>query len=336
MTWETAKKIVDFLMSMPVKEDCAVFDFIGGEPLIEIDLIHKISEYIVSELTRLNHPWQKDFRFRFTTNGLLYSTRKVQEYVSKYKDILDIQISIDGTKRKHDLNRVYPSGKGSYDAVLTNAKLWLEQFGERARAFMVISHDDLPYLSESVIHHVNLGIQDIYLSFVVENVWKKGDGTILEKELMIVADYIINNNLTDKVKLSPFRQELGKPDIENHIFPCGNPMYAFDNNGNIYSCVRFKQFSLRDKSQRCIGSVDKGIDYNKLRPFFSFERESTYSTKCLTCEIATCCRWCPAENYDASESGTIFQRTTTICEIHHANARVKNYYWNLINNRIRK
>ena len=34
MTWETAKKIVDFLMSLPVLEDEVIFDFIGGEPLL--------------------------------------------------------------------------------------------------------------------------------------------------------------------------------------------------------------------------------------------------------------------------------------------------------------
>lgn len=334
MTWETAKKTVDFLMSLPVTEDRVVFDFIGGEPLLEIGLIHKICRYIVSELNRLNHPWLKDYSFRFTTNGLLYSSSKVQEFISEYKECLQIQLSIDGTKRKHDLNRVFSSGKGSYDKVLPNVRLWIEQFREKARVFMVISHDDLPYLSESVIHHIGLGIKDIFLSFVVEDVWRPGDGKILEEELKIVADHMIDNNLTDSVKVSTFREELGLPEYEEHIYPCGIHTYTFDNKGDIYSCIRFKQFSLRDKPERTIGSIYEGLDTNKLRPFLCFDRESSYTTECLRCEIATCCRWCPAENYDSSDSGTIFQRTTTLCEIHHANTRMKNYYWNRINNTV--
>ena len=34
MTWETAKKIVDFLMSLPIREDEAVFDFIDRKSVV--------------------------------------------------------------------------------------------------------------------------------------------------------------------------------------------------------------------------------------------------------------------------------------------------------------
>ena len=149
MTWETAKKIVDFLMSMPVVEDEAIFDFIGGEPLLEIDLISKISDYLVEKMESTNHPWLKKYSFRFTTNGLAYSSEKVQNYINKYKDILSVQISIDGTKKKHDLNRVFANGEGSYEKLLPNVKLWVKQFGVKAVAYMVVSHDDLPCLSDS-------------------------------------------------------------------------------------------------------------------------------------------------------------------------------------------
>ena len=61
MTWETAKQIVDFLMSLPVVEDEAIFDFIGGEPLLEIDLISRISDYIVKSMKEKNHPWLEKY-----------------------------------------------------------------------------------------------------------------------------------------------------------------------------------------------------------------------------------------------------------------------------------
>ena len=330
MTWETAKQIADYLMSLPVVEDEAIFDFIGGEPMLEIDLISRISDYLVTSMKERNHPWLSNYSFRFTTNGLNYSSDKVQEYVKKYKDRLSVQISLDGTKRKHDLNRKYANGKGSYDDLRPNLRLWGEQFKDKATSYMVVSHDDLPYLSESVIHLITIGIKNIVVSLVVEDVWKEGDGELFEKQLMEIADYVIDNRLWNKLTISPFDENIGKPNKEEHIYPCGNPMYVFDSKGNIYTCVRFVDFSLRSKKPRIIGTIQNGIDINKLRPLLSFDRESCYPEKCLNCEIESCCRWCPAENYDASSSGTIFQRTTTVCQLHKANVRVNNYFWNKI------
>lgn len=331
MTWETARDIVDFLMSLPVVEDTVIFDFIGGEPLLEIDLISRISDYLVNRMRQLAHPWRNNYSFRFTTNGLAYSSDKVQEYVSKYKDCLSVQISIDGSKRKHDLNRVFANGDGSYDKLLPNFKLWLEQFREKAVSYMVVSHDDLPYVSESIIHLITLGVREVAVNLVAEDVWKEGDDLIYEKELMTVADWIINKKLWDKVSVSSFRIDIGEQESEDHIYPCGNPMYVFDADGYIYSCVRFVDFSLRSKSDRTIGTVHSGIDKNKLRPFLSFSRNAFYPVKCLNCKVGSGCRWCPAENYDSSSTGTIFQRTITVCKLHKANVRVKNYYWNMIN-----
>lgn len=331
MTWETARQIADFLVSLPIEEDEVIFDFIGGEPLLEIDLISKVSDYLVESMKKTNHPWLNNYSFRFTTNGLNYSSDKVQQYIKKYHDRLSVQISIDGSKRKHDLNRVFVNGEGSYGKLIPNVQLWIEQFGEKASSFTVISHDDLPYISESIIHLIDLGIRNLAVSLVVEDVWKPHDDIVLEKELMTVADYIIDKRLWDMVDMSMLRKEIGKEEKEEHIFPCGNPMYVFDASGNIYTCVRFVDFSLRSKEPRIIGTLQKGIDYNKLRPLLAYNRKSSYPQKCIDCEIGVGCRWCPAENYDASETGTIFKRTTTVCQLHKATIRVKNYYWNKIN-----
>ena len=331
MTWGTAKQIADFLMSLPSKEDEAIFDFIGGEPLLEIELISKTCDYLIEEMKRLKHPWLKKYSFRFTTNGLNYSSEKVQAFIRKHQGHLAIQMSIDGTKRKHDLNRVFANGEGSYNIVYPNVKLWLQQFGDTAMSFMVISHEDLCYLSESVVHLIKTGICDIVISLVVEDVWKDGDDIFFEKELMKVADYIIDHRLWNNVSISSFRKDLGEPETEEHIFPCGNPMYVFDAKGDVYTCVRFVGFSLRSKAPRIIGNIRSGIDLNRIRPLLSFDRDSCYPPKCTDCEIASGCRWCPAENYDSSEGGTIFQRTTTVCAMHHANVRVKKYFWNRIN-----
>lgn len=95
---------------------------------MEIDLITNIVDYIEMRLEALSHHWKNNYGIRITTNGLLYKSQKVQNFISKYQNILNLSISIDGTKRKQDLNRVFPNGKGSYDIVSKSVKLWSRQF----------------------------------------------------------------------------------------------------------------------------------------------------------------------------------------------------------------
>lgn len=111
MTLDVAKKAVDKILenSYFFNEERVVWDFIGGEPLLEIDLITNIVDYIEMRLEALSHHWKNNYGIRITTNGLLYKSQKVQNFISKYQNILNLSISIDGTKRKQDLNRVFPN-----------------------------------------------------------------------------------------------------------------------------------------------------------------------------------------------------------------------------------
>lgn len=121
MSWEVAKKAVDYVLNKEdvFREESVVWDFIGGEPFLEIDLIDKICDYIKVEMYSRKHHWFDSYRFNISTNGLNYNTEKVQNYISKNLKHLSIGITIDGTKNKHDLNRIYKNtGVGSYEDVV--------------------------------------------------------------------------------------------------------------------------------------------------------------------------------------------------------------------------
>ena len=81
LSWEIAKKAIDYILLHEIEftEESVVWDFIGGEPFLEIDLIDKICDYIKTEMFRLNHHWFNSYRFSFSTNGLNYHTPKVQK-----------------------------------------------------------------------------------------------------------------------------------------------------------------------------------------------------------------------------------------------------------------
>lgn len=333
MTWEIAKKAIDYILDNEnsFNEESVIWDFIGGEPFLEIDLIDKICDYIKIELYRRNHHWFNSYRFNFSTNGINYHEQKVQNFIAKNRNHLSIGITIDGTEQKHDLNRVYKfSEKGSYKDVVRNIPLWLEQFPNGGTK-VTISSADIPYIKESVLHLYSLGIHEVNINVVFENVWETGDEQLFETQLIQLADEIIDKEYYKEFACSFYSENLGKPldcVLENQNWCGAGRMLAIDAYGNFYPCTRFAQYSLRDKKAWIIGNVYDGIDKNKLRPFYTLNRCTQSLQECIDCEVSSGCAWCQGENYDAAETSTIYQRSIAICKMHKARVRANNYYWN--------
>lgn len=341
MTFEVAQKAVDYILDHPKysKESSVVWDFIGGEPFLEIELIDKVCDYIKIAMYQRDHHWFNSYRFSFTTNGINYHSPKIQEFIKKNIDHLSIGITIDGTKRKHNLNRIWKKKdndnvvaekeRGSYDDVVKNIPLWLSQFPGSATK-VTISSADIPYIAESVLHLYNMGIHEININCVFEDVWHEGDDVKFEEQLIQLADAIIDHELYLTNTCSFFGENVGKPmEATDNLNWCGaGKMLAVDAAGNFYPCNRFAQFSLRDKETWITGNVDEGIDDNKLRPFLSLDRKTQSSSECFICEVASGCAWCQGENFDAAKTHTVFERSTAICKMHKARVRANNYYWN--------
>lgn len=330
MSFSVAKAAVDYVLRERdlFTPKSVIWDFIGGEPLLEIDLIDKICDYIKLQMYQINHPWFNSYRFSLSTNGLLYDSDKVQRFIRKNRRHLSFSISIDGTKQKHDAQRVFPNGQGSYDKVVKNISLWLQQFPV-ASTKATIAHDDLPYIKDSVVHMWELGIKDVAINPVFEDVWQTGDDIIYEQQLMQLADYILEHELYNNYKCALFSQSIGEPLLSNDDNNwCGTgKMLAVGCDGTFYPCVRFAQYSLNNKIERPIGNCFDGIEKRKLRPFLALTRKAQSSATCLECDVASGCAWCPGCNYDMADSDTLFQRAVKICDLHKARVRANKYFW---------
>ena len=340
LSWETAKKAVDYILAHEHDDafdfESVSFAFIGGEPFLEVDLIDKVCDYLKMAMYLKGHHWFNSYRFSITTNGINYDSPKVQNYIRKNAKHLSLTITIDGTQKKHDLNRIWKSSKpglirGSYSDVIKNIPLWLQQFPFAATK-VTISSPDIPYVCESVLHLFSIGIKSIYINCVYEDVWQEGDDIIFEEQLMKLADAMINERLYRNCHCSLFQRGIGKPLNANQDYNwCGaGLMLAIDKSGMFYPCLRFAKYSLHDRNARIIGDVDNGLNENLLRPYYSLSRSLQSTQECVECEVASGCAWCQAENYDSSDSGTIFSRSTSLCKMHKARVRVNNYYWSRI------
>jgi len=331
MPFAVAKTAVDYILRNRTLfwEKSVIWDFIGGEPLLEIDLIDRISDYIKRQMYELDHPWFNSYRFSFSTNGLLYGSAKVQRFIRKNARHLSISISIDGIRQKHDAQRVFPDGSGSYEAVIKNVPLWLRQF-PNASTKATVAHADLPLLKESVVHLWQLGLKNVTINLVNEDVWEPGDDAIYEAQLRELADYIISNGLYQTHNCSFFSKTIGKPldPRKDNGNWCGSgKMLAIDGDGTFYPCVRFAPYSMQHKPARSIGNCFEGLDLNKVRPFLVLNRTMQSPQQCLDCDVASGCAWCQGNNYDLAATDTIYQRAVHTCAMHKARVRANQYFW---------
>ncbi len=333
MNFETAKKAVDFILnsnSDEFKQKAVIFDFIGGEPFLEIELIDKVSDYIKIQMFEMDHKWFDYYRFSFSSNGLLYGTKKVQEYIQKNRGHISIGLSVDGNKYKHDLQRIKKDGSGSYDDVVKNVPLWLEQF-PFATTKATFSHEDIPYLKDSIISLWNLGLKEIPANVVFEDVWHEGDDVIFENQLKELADYIISNELWWEHSVRFFDPKTGTPLSQSDLNKnyCGSgKMLSIDCNGDLFPCIRFCDISLNNREPIIIGNIESGIDEDKVRPFKLLSYKNQSPEECMNCQVASGCAWCTGANYDFADSDTIYQRAIFICKMHKANVRANEYFWN--------
>ncbi len=329
MSFDTARRAVDFFLSQDFPQDSVVWDFIGGEPLLEIQLIDQICDYIKVESYRRNHKWKDRYLINMSTNGVLYDSKPVQTFIAKNREKVNFGLTIDGIKAKHDANRVYPDGSGSYEDVIRSVRLWSQQFPEAVTKVTVAS-DDLPYLYESIVHLWNLGLRDVPANVVYEDVWKPGDDQILEVQLKELADYVIDNKLWNKVRCTFFTDTIGFPNKREYLYSnaCGaGRSIAVDHTGSLYPCLRFIGYSLNNKNGYTVGHIDRGFDQDKIRAFEALTLLAQSKQECIECPIAFGCTWCQGWNYDSAPSETIYHRSTAICRMHKARIRANEYYW---------
>ena len=334
MNFTVAKKFIDYILSGNVLlQEAVVLDFIGGEPFLEIELIDKICDYFKLKTYMLGISWYWNYRISVCTNGINYTQKEVQEFIEKNKNKISVTITIDGIKEKHDMQRVFPDGSGSFDIVKSNVDIWKKQFVGSTK--VTFANKDLKYLKESIIYLWDEGIPDISANVVYENVWEEGDDLIYENQLIELADYILENHLFDKYVCSLFDDSIGEPYTEEILnqTSCGaGKMLAVGVDGKIYPCMRYCSYSLDHKEAYVIGDVDKGIDLDKVRPFQAVTYKMQSDQECLHCPVATGCSFCQGFNYDMADTPTNFQRAKYICKMHKARVRANNYYFDKLYN----
>lgn len=337
MSFETAKKAVDMIFEESHNPESIfstevnkgiVFEFMGGEPLLNIGVTRQIMDYIEERMD--GHPWQMYHRFSFCSNGVLFFEPEVQRLLRDYDGLISFGITVDGDKELHDSCRIHHDGSGSYDEAI-RAALYLKEHYGSDETKITLCPANIEHTSTAIINMLSLGFPYVWANCVYERGWTIEHAKILYEQMKILTHYILDHDLEDKCNVALFDPYSFGENTDDQNW-CGGTgkMLSMDVAGNFYPCTRYMSSSLGgDQPPIIVGSIDTGVYqtdehkaiYNEL---CSITKTSQSEEKCLSCPISGGCSWCSAYNYQVF--GTANKRATFICVMHQARALGTAYY----------
>lgn len=257
MSFDVAKRAVDFLISMSGPRQHCEIDFFGGEPLLNWDVVKQTVEYIES----IQEKHGKIFKLTLTTNGMLLTQDKI-DYVNEHN--MSLVLSLDGREDVHNSMRPSSGGRDTYETVAKNLVNAVKQ--RDGREYYVrgtYTHNNLDFCKD-VEAMSDLGFEHLSMEPVVGEdgayVLRPEDMPIIEKEYEKLADLYLERQLAgwgEKFNFFHFRMDLYRgPCMAKRLRGCGagHEYMAVVPNGDIYPCHQYV-----GKDGYVIGTVFDGL-----------------------------------------------------------------------------
>ena len=160
MSFEVGKQAFDFLIANSGTRRNLEVDFFGGEPMMNIDVVKQLVAYARSVEKEHN----KNFRFTFTTNGMLLDD-ETMEFLNR--EMSNVVLSLDGRKEVNDRFRRDYAGRGSYDTIVPNfQKLVAKRGGKSYYVRGTFTHHNTDFTND-ILHMADLGFTELSMEPVV-------------------------------------------------------------------------------------------------------------------------------------------------------------------------
>lgn len=326
MTWNIAKKGLDFLLNHSKNEYELTLGFYGGEPLLNFPLIKKCIEYM--EKNSIG----KKCRYVMTTNLTLLN-EEIAAYVIDKKFILTV--SIDGPKEVHNKSRRFVSSNlGSFDTVIKNLKLLYEKNAEYYRkniqfSTVMTTKDGFDKINVFFMGNDLFKNAD-FNAVIVSNIYSKEKIKVQEK-FMIERRYSIlkmfleklgfcseeetksisNDEINELIDIYSRVEKLSYQEIPerwHHGGPCvpGIKRLFLNTDGNFYPCEKVCE----NDQNAVIGDIENGISIEKAKKMMNIEQ--LMANKCRNCWAYAYCKICVMQILDAKLSALGFEECMKI------------------------
>ena len=174
MSFEVGKRAFDFLIENSGTRRNLEVDFFGGEPMMNFDVVKQLVAYARS----IEKEHNKNFRFTFTTNGVLLD-EDVMDFLNK--EMHNVVLSLDGRKEINDHFRKNYAGEGSYDIIVPHFQRLVEKRGGKDYYVRgTFTHNNVDFTND-IFHMADLGFTELSMEPVV---CPPGDPYALTKEDM--------------------------------------------------------------------------------------------------------------------------------------------------------
>ena len=310
MSFDVARRAVDFLIAHSGPREHCELDFFGGEPLMNWHVVQQTIDYV--------HKQEKKhgtkIKMSLTTNGLLLDKEKVKYLTDNHISLI---LSLDGRKEMHDRMRPGVHGEGTYDEIVKNLQYCVaNRKGEEYYVRGTFTRYNMDFTTD-VIDMIDKGFPAVSMEPVVGE--DTADYSIKEEDLpRVKAEY-------DRLaKLFIAREEEGRPFFFFHFNmdlwkgPClpkrlrgcgaGHEYLAVVPNGDIYPCHQFV-----GREGYVIGNVYEGLKNFKMMRDFRMNHVFS-KPECVDCWAKFFCSGgCHANN--EAFAGDIHKPFHITCEI---------------------
>ncbi|MFW5780569.1 MAG: thioether cross-link-forming SCIFF peptide maturase [Bacillota bacterium] len=266
MSFEVAKRSVDFLINNSSTRKNLEIDFFGGEPLLNLDVIKKTVEYAKKEGAKK----KKIFNFTLTTNCVNLDD-SVIDYLNR--EMVNIVLSIDGRKITHESVRKCLDKSVSYENILQKAKSVKNIRGDKSyyvRGTFTAKNLDF---ANDIIALNDAGFDQISIEPVVMEkssnlAIKKEHIKDIKKEYERFANIYLDRRKTHKwFNFFHFMVDLDcGPCVNKRLTGCGagTEYLSVSPTGDIYPCHQF----VGDENF-VLGNVFEGVKKQDIRNEFS-------------------------------------------------------------------
>lgn len=145
ITPDVQNGIVNYVRKSLQKYRSVHISWFGGEPLLNVDAIEKMSHPILALCKAQNKPYSAII----TTNGYCLTPDNVRRLIDCR--VNHIAVTIDGTKELHNRQRVLKDGSPTFDRIIQNLEHIRDNIKSRTLTVSIrtnITTDHLPYLEQ--------------------------------------------------------------------------------------------------------------------------------------------------------------------------------------------
>ena len=262
MPWEIAEASVRRLLAEAKPGERVNLAFLGGEPLVNRDLIRQATDLAA----RLAGTRKIPIGFSITTNGTLL-TAEDGEFFERYG--FAVTVSLDGIGEIHNRLRPTKGGRGSYDRVIANVRpLLVRQHRMQVSARVTVTPANLE-LRKTLDHFIGLGFHSVGFSPMLSAPTRRGE--MQAPEIQVLLDNMIacGREFERRVAANEFYPfaniMMALEEIHrgtHRPYPCGAGAgyFGISASGGLFACHRFVE-----DPAAAMGNLEQGVDRQRQR-----------------------------------------------------------------------